>query len=208
MARTIRKLKRDFMAYLIEILAAGGLAVLLVWLPLNHFASNSFARRIARGEIMNALRGAATRRQWHVLLPYLKRDLALPDESLRPLIVETSEKLIALGDSLGPRNPIPELLQKQSGEQIVAAFDALFYACARLSIVAGQGVSAESLRAELGAENANLRQLLEATEAASVELARLTLLAGGGQMPASSQQFGQLGWAASELNRLNRQLEE
>ena len=196
------------MIHLLEILAAGGLAVLLVWLPLNHFASNSFARRIARGEIHNALRGAATRGQWHVLLPYLKRELALPDETLRPLIISATEKLIALGNSLGPRNPIPELLQNQANEQIVAAFDALFHACARLSIVAGQGVSAESLRAELEAENANLSQLLTATEAASVELARLTLLAGGGQMPASSQQFGQLGWAAGELNRLNRQLEE
>lgn len=196
------------MAYLIEILAAGGLAILLVWLPLNHMASNSFARRIARGEIYNALQGAATRRQWHVLLPYLKRELALPDQNLRPLIGETTEKLIALGNSLGPRNPIPEILQKQAREQIDAAFDALFTACARLSIVAKQGVAAESLRAELEAEHANLRQLLEATEAASIELARLTLLAGGGQMPASSQQFGQLGWAAGELRRLNRQLEE
>ncbi len=196
------------MTYLIEILAAGGLAILLVWLPLNHFASNSFARRIARGEIYNALKGATARKQWHVLLPYLKRDLALPDESLRPLIVSATEKLILLGNSLGPRNPIPELLQTQAGEQIVAAFDALFTACARLSIVAGQGVNVEALRAELEAESANLRQLLEATEAASIELARLTLLAGDGQMPASSQQFGQLGWAAGELRRLNRQLEE
>ncbi len=196
------------MTYLIEILAAGGLAILLVWLPLNHFAANSFARRIARGEIYNALKGAAVRKQWHVLLPYLKGDLALPDESLRPLIVSATDKLIALGDSLGPRNPIPELLQTQAGEQIVAAFDALFYACARLSIVAGQGVDAAALRAELEAENANLRQLLEATEAASIELARLTLLAGDGQLPATSQQFGQLGWAAGELRRLNRQLEE
>ena len=196
------------MTYLIEILVAGGLAVALVWLPLNHLASNSFARRIARGDITNALRGAATRKQWHVLLPYLKRDLALPEQSLRPLLVEISEKLIALGTSLGPRNPVPELLQKQAGAGIVAAFDALFTACARLSIVAGQGVAAASLRAELEAETANLHQLLAATEAASVELARLTLLSGQGQMPASSQQFGQLGWAAGELRRLNRQLEE
>lgn len=194
--------------HILELLAAGGLAILLVFLPLNHFASQSFARRIARGEIYNALRGAATRKQWHVLLPYLKRDLALPDENLRPIIIGGTEKLIALGDALGPRNPIPDILQNQAREQIGAAFDALYYACARLSIVAGQGVNVESLRAELEAETANLRQLVEATEAASVELARLTLLAGDGKMPASSQQFGQLGWAAGELRRLNRQLEE
>ena len=193
---------------ILEILAAGGLAVLLVCLPLNYFASNSFARRIARGEIYNALQGAATRGQWHVLRPYLKRELALPDENLRPLLVEISEQLIALGTSLGPRNPVTEPLQKQARAQIVAAFDALFAACARLSIVAGQGVAAASLRAELQAENANLRQLLAATEAASIELARLTMLSGSGQMPASSQQFGQLGWAAGELRRLNRELEE
>ena len=196
------------MAYLIEILAAGGLAVLLVWLPLNHFASNSFARRIARGEIYNALRGAAAKKQWHVLLPYLKRDLALPDEDLRPIIIGGTEKLISLGNSLGPRNPIPELLQTQAREQIIAAFDALFYACARLSIVAKQGVDSAAIAPELESESANLRQLVEATEAASVELARLTLLAGDGKMPESSQQFGQLGWAAGELRRLNRQLEE
>ncbi len=193
---------------ILKILAAGGLAVLLVWLPLNHFASQSFARRIARGEIYNALRGAATRSQWHVLLPYLKRDLSLPDESLRAIIVGGTEKLIALGNSLGPRNPIPDILQNQAREQISAAFEALFFACARLSIVANQGVNVESLRAELEAESANLRQLVAATEAASVELARLTLLAGDEKMPTSSQQFGQLGWAAGELRRLNRQLEE
>ena len=196
------------MGYLIEVLAAGGLAILLVWFPLNHFASQSFARRIARGEIHRALAGAAARKQWHVLLPYLQRELALPDENLRPLIVAGTEKLVALGNSLGPQSPVPELLQTQAQEQIIAAFDALFGACARLSIVAGQGVSVEALHAELAAENANLRQLVGATEAASVELARLTLLAGSAQMPASSQQFGQLGWAAGELNRLNRQLEE
>ena len=196
------------MTYLLEFLAAGGLAIALVFLPLNYFASNSFARRLARGEIYNALRGAATRKQWHVLLPYLQKELALPDEALRPLLVEISEKLIALNGSLGPRNPIPELLQNQARQQIVAAFDALFFACARLSIVANQGVNVEALRAELEAENANLRQLLAATEAASVELARLTMLSGNGQMPASSQQFGQLGWAAGELRRLNRQLDE
>ena len=191
-----------------EILAAGGLALLLVWLPLNHFASQSFARRIARGEIYNALSGAAARKQWHVLLPYLKRDLALPDEGLRPIIVGGTEKLIALGQALGPRNPIPEPLQNGAREQINAAFDALFFACARLSIVAKQGVNIESLRAEIEAESANLRQLVAATEAASVELARLTLLAGQEKMPDSSQQFGQLGWAAGELRRLDRQLEE
>ena len=166
------------MTTLLEILAAGGLAMLLVWLPLNHFASNSFARRLARGEIYDALRGAATRSQWHVLLPYLKRDLDLPDEHLRPIILSGTEKLISLGNSLGPRNPIPDILQNQAREQISAAFDALFYACARLSIVANQGVNVESLRAELEAESANLRQLVAATEAASVELARLTLFIG------------------------------
>ena len=193
---------------ILEIIAAFGLALGAIWFPLNHFASQSFARRLARGEIYNALRGAATRRQRHVLRPYLKRDLKLPDEDLRPIIVGATEKLIALNNSLGPRNPIPQPLQQSAREQIGAAFDALFFACARLSIVAGQGVNVESLRAELEAESANLRQLVAATEAASVELARLTLSAGEAQMPASSQQFGQLGWAAGELRRLNRQLEE
>ena len=195
------------MELLLGNIIAIALAVGAIWLPLNHFAFQSFARRIARGEIYNALRGAVKRKQWHVLLPYLKRDLALPDETLRPLIVGATEKLIALGAALGPRNPIPEILQNQAREQISAAFDALHYACARLSIVANQGVNVESLRAEIEAETANLRQLVAATEAASVELARLTLLAGDEKMPNSSQQFGQLGWAAGELRRLERQLE-
>lgn len=194
--------------FFLEVFAAIGLAISVVWLPLSYMASRSFARRIARGEITNALRGAATRSQWHILLSYLKRELDLPDENLRPIIVGGAEKLISLGNSLGPRNPIPDILQNQAREQISAAFDALFFACARLSIVANQGVNVESLRAELEAENANLRQLVAATEAASVELARLTLLSGDEKMPTSSQQFGQLGWAAGELRRLNRQLEE
>ena len=194
--------------FFLEVIAAVGLAIGAIGLPLSYLASQSFARRIARGEIYRALQGAAARGQWHVVRPYLKRDLSLPDETLRPTITGATEKLIALGDALGPRNPIPEILQNQARAQIAAAFDALFFACARLSIVAGQGVNVASLRAELEAENANLQQLVEATEAASVELARLTLLAGSGRMPQTSQQFGQLGWAAGELRRLNRELEE
>ena len=195
------------MGYLLEFLAAGGLAMLAIWVPLNYFASNSFARLIGRGEIHRALSQAAAKKQWSLLLPYLERELALPDPTLRPLIVSATRQLIDLRNALGQNNPIPAPLQNQAQTQIGAAFDAIFGTCARLSIVAKQGVNAQSLKAELDLESAKLHQLIAATEAASVELARLTLLAGSEEVPQTSQQFGQLGWAAGELQQLERQLE-
>ena len=195
------------MAYLLELLAYGGLAILVVWVPLNYFASNSFARLIGRGEIQRALNQAAAKGQWPMLLRYLGRELVLPDAALRAIIVSAVEKLIALQNSLGQNNPIPAPLQNQAQQQIGAAFDAIFGTCARLSIVAKQGVNIQSLQSELETEAAKLHQLIGATEAASVELARLTLLSGNEQVPQTSQQFGQLGWAAGELRQLERQLE-
>ena len=188
-------------------MAAAGLAVLAIWVPLNYLASNSFARLMGRGEVHRALSQATAKGQWPLLRRYLGRELALPDEYLRPLIVGAVEELISLQNALGQNNPIPAALQNQAQSQINAAFNAIYGTCARLSIVAKQGVHADSLRAELEQEAAKLHQLSEATRAASVELARLTLLAGSEQVPQTSQQFGQLGWAAGELQRLERQLE-
>ena len=195
------------MAVFLELLAYAGLAILTIWLPLNYLASNSFARLIGRGEIHRGLSQATAKAQWTLLRRYLSRELELPDESLRPLIVTAVDELISLRGALGANNPIPAPLQDQAQTQINAAFDAIYGTCARLSIVAKQGLNVESLRPELEAEAAKLRQLIEATRAASVELGRLTLLAGSEKVPQTSQQFGQLGWAAGELGRLERQLE-
>ena len=196
------------MAVFLEMLAYAGLAILTIWIPLNYLAYNSFARLIGRGEIRRALWQATVKGQWPLLRRYLARELALPDEKLRPLILGAIEQLVALQNALGENNPIPAALQNQAQTQISAAFEAIYGTCARLSIVAKQGLQAEALRAELELEAAKLRQLSAATEAASVELARLTLLAGSQQVPQTSQQFGQLGWAAGELQRLERQLED
>ena len=67
---------------------------------------------------------------------------------------------------------------------------------------------ARSLEAELKQEAANLRQLLEATEEAAAEMARLTLSAGRWQVSEASDKFAKLGWAARELRQFNRQLDE
>lgn len=193
--------------FFLEVLVALGLAIGVIWLPLSYMASNSFARRLGRGEIQRALNQATSRAQWPQVRRYLSHELALPDESLRPLITAAIEQLIALQNALGQNNPIPAALQNQAQTGINTAFDAIYGTCARLSIVAKQGLSVESLRPELEREAAKLRQLSQATQAASVELARLTLLSGNEQVPATSQEFGQLGWAAGELRQLERELE-
>ena len=170
--------------------------------PVVYFARHNYGRLAARGEVRRALTKAARNRRWKWILNYIQTQLALPDPNLRPLLATAAQRLIDLQTALGPDNPLPTPLRETAQTQTNAAFDALFHACARLSIVGRQRIHAEALRPEIEVEAANLRQLLEATEAASVELARLTLLSGRDKAPAVSAQFGQLGWAAGELRRL------
>ena len=175
---------------------------LAIYIPASYFARHNYGRLAARGEVRRALFKAARNRRWNWITGYINNQLALPDTNLRPLLSRAAQRLIALQNALGPENPLPAPLRETAQTQINAAFDALFHACGRLSIVGQQGIDAESLRPEIELEAANLQQLLEATEAASVELARLTLLSGRDKAPAVSAQFGQLGWAAGELRRL------
>ena len=175
---------------------------LAIYFPARYYTRHNYSRLAARGEVRRALFKAARNRRWNWILNYIGHQLALPDANLRPLLSRAAQRLIALQTALGPENPLPAPLRQTAQTQINAAFDALFHACGRLSIVGQQGISAESLRPEIELESANLQQLLEATEAASVELARLTMLSGRDKAPTVSAQFGQLGWAAGELRRL------
>lgn len=176
--------------------------ILVVWLPASYLARHNYGRLAARGEVRRALFKAAKNRRWNWIIGYINRQLALPDPDLRPLLANTAQQLINLQGALGPENPLPASLRETAQTQINAAFDALFHACGRLSIVGKQGVAAEALRDEIGLEAANLQQLLDATQAASVELARLTMLSGRDKAATVSAQFGQLGWAAGELRQL------
>lgn len=176
--------------------------VVAVIVPVGYFARHNYGRLAARGEVRRALFKAAKNRRWNWILGYINAKLALPDPNLRPLLATAAQRLIELQSALGPENPLPAPLREGAQTQINAAFDALFHACGRLSIVGRQRISPDALRPEIELEIANLQQLLQATEAASVELARLTLLSHRDKAPAVSAQFGQLGWAAGELRRL------
>ena len=176
--------------------------VVAVVVPASYFARHNYGRLAARGEVRRALFKAAKNRRWNWLTGYINSKLALPDPNLRPLLATAAQRLIDLQTALGPENPLPAPLREGAQAQISAAFDALFHACGRLSIVGNQRIHADALRPEIELEIANLQQLLQATEAASVELARLTMLSGRDKAPAVSAQFGQLGWAAGELRRL------
>ena len=176
--------------------------VLAVAVPIGYFARHNYGRLAARGEVRRALFKAARNRRWKWIGEYIHYKLALPDPDLRPLLTQAAQRLIELQSALGPENPLPAPLRHNAQTQINAAFDALFHACGRLSIVGNQRIDAEELRPEIELEIANLQQLLQATQAASVELARLTMLSHRDKAPAVSAQFGQLGWAAGELRRL------
>ena len=190
------------MEFYLAIIAFLAPPTLAIYLPASYFARHNYGRLAARGEVRRALFKAARNRRWNWITSYINYHLALPDPDLRPLLSQAAQRLIDLQSALGPENPLPAPLRQTAQEQLNAAFDALFHACGRLSIVGKQRIDAEALRPEIEVESANLRQLLEATEAASVELARLTMLSGRDKAPAVSRQFGQLGWAAGELRRL------
>ena len=128
---------------------------------------------------------------------------------LRLLLMGLANQLVALARSADDgRNPTPAPLKKSISLEVRAAFDALFQTCERLEVVAQQGVDPARLQLELAQEAANLRQLLDATEEAAAEMARLTLSAGRWKVADSSDKFEKLGWAARELTQINRELEE
>lgn len=128
---------------------------------------------------------------------------------LRLLLLALANQLVALAKSADDgRNPTPAPLKKSISIEVRAAFDALFQTCERLEVVAQQGVDPARLQTELQQEAANLRQLLDATEEAAAEMARLTLSAGRWKVSDSSGKFERLGWAARELTQINRELDD
>ena len=181
---------------------------------------------LAQGETYKGLTSAAQSKQWQLIQNHIEWKLKLPDDmgisktaqfqrsapihsKLRLLLVALATQLINLRQSAdNERNPTPYALKKGIESEVRAAFDALFQTCERLEIVAQQGVAPERLQSELEQEAANLRQLLQATEEASAEMARLTLSAGRWKVADSSGKFEKLGWAARELTRFNRELDE
>ena len=181
---------------------------------------------LAQGQTYKGLTSAAASKQWPLIQNHIEWKLKLPDDrgihktaqfqrsapihsELRLLLVALATQLINLRKSADDeRNPTPFALKKGIEIEVRAAFDALFQTCQRLEVVAQQGVDPARLQSELKQEATNLKQLLQATEEASAEMARLTLSAGRWKVEDSSNKFAQLGWAARELTRFNRELDE
>lgn len=169
---------------------------------------------------------AVENRQWQVVQTHIEWTLQLPDDygaaqseeirranpthsQLRLLLLGLSSQLIALSRSATDnRNPTPEALKRSISLEVLAAFDALFQTCERLEVVAQQGVDPARLQTELQQEALNLKHLLEATEEAAAEMARLTLSAGRWKVSDASSKFEKLGWAARELTQFNREIED
>lgn len=181
---------------------------------------------LAHGETYKGLKSAIAGKQWQMVQTHIEWKLQLPDDyhptqsaavnranpvhsELRLLLIGLTNQLIALSKSASDaRSPVPSPLKQSILREADAAFDALAQTCERLEVVAVQGVDPARLRDELAQEAANLRQLLEATEDAAAEMAKLTLSAGRWKVSDSSSKFERLGWAARELTQFNRELDE
>lgn len=178
------------------------------WLMGGWARSSSPENRLRTGDVYAGLSLFSSQGEWPELFRYLEEDLELPDEKLRVLILNLVSQLSKLESGVSnPRNPAPEILKQEVAKEVFSAFDALWHTCQRLHMVAQQGINFQSLRAELEDERQGLEQLSEATEDASVELAKLTLSAGQQQVVTAGQKFARLGWAAQELRKIDRQLD-
>ena len=176
---------------------------------------------LEEGKIHRGLVAAFQKRQWKTVLTHIEWTLKLPGEvtaterskrehsRLRTLLLRLATQLINLSTSASDaRNPVPDALKNSVQSEVSVAYEALAQTCQRLEIVAQQGVDPARLEKELEQEAVNLTQLLEATEDAAAEMARLTLSAGRWQVTDASDKFERLGWAARELTQFNRQMEE
>ena len=181
---------------------------------------------LSNGETYKGLKRAIAARQWQIVQTHIEWQLQLPDDyratengplnrnspvhsELRLLLIGLTNQLVALSKSASDaRSPVPAPLKQSILREADAAFDALAQTCERLEVVAAQGVDPARLQTELAQEAANLRQLLDATEDAAAEMARLTLSAGRWKVSDASSKFERLGWAARELTRFNRELDE
>ena len=182
---------------------------------------------LSSGDTYRGLKSAIAAKQWQVVQTHIAWQLQLPDDhrdahgaptdrtnpvvhsELRLLLIGLANQLIALSKSAcDARSPAPAPLKQSILREADAAFDALAQTCERLEVVAAQGVDPARLQTELAQEAANLRQLLDATEDAAAEMARLTLSAGRWKVADASSKFERLGWAARELTQLGRELDE
>ena len=172
-------------------------------------------RLLERGEIYRGLARALESKRYDLITIYIEWKLKLPepdtmhDQSrLRILLRGLATQLVNLSiSSADARNTVNPILKNSLAREVGAAFDALFQTCERLAVVSQLGVSPQHLGRELEQERAILEKLLEATEAAAAEMARLMLSAGRFPVEDASDKFAQLGWAARELTQFNRELE-
>ena len=191
---------------LIELLIIAGI-VWAVVMNLRHQSPGDAMRCLGEGRVYEGLRLLAQEEKWPQIMAYLKGKLPLPDENLRPRLLETVNQVKALRSAAqSTSTSLPAPLCEQILNETNEALDALWHTCHRLATVGRLEVDAQLLKQELETERAHLQQLSQATESAKIELARLNLSGGHQQIEDAAQRFGQLGWAAGELRRLDDEM--
>lgn len=189
-----------------ELLIIAGIvwAVVLNW---RHQAASEAICCLREGNVYDGLRLLANAEKWSQIIAYLRIQLPLPDDNLRPRLLETVNQVKALRSAAQSTSAtVPEPLREQILNETNAALDALWHTCQRLATVGRLEVDAQQLKQELETERAHLQQLSQATEQAKIELARLNLSSGHQQIEEATQRFSQLGWAAGELRRLDDEM--
>ena len=188
---------------LVELLIIAG----IIWgvvLNLRHQSSSEALCCLREGNVYDGLRLLASAGKWSQIVAYLRIQLPLPDENLRPRLLETLNQVKALRSAAqSTSTSLPAPLCEQILNETNAALDALWHTCHRLATVGRLEVDAQLLKQELETERAHLQQLSQATESAKIELARLNLSSGHQQIEEAAGRFKQLGWAAGELRRLD-----
>ncbi len=179
----------------------------IVWAIVTNLRYQAPAKglqKLREGDVYDGLCALAEADRWPAILSFLKTQIKLPDENLRPRLMETVQQVRALRTAAQDTSPnIPQPIREQILKESNDALDALWRTCQRLSGAARLEVDANLLKSELETERANLQQLFEATKSAKVELARLNLAGGKQEISEATAQFGQLGWAAREMRRVD-----
>lgn len=193
----------DFSFFVVALLVLAGI-VWAVAVNLRYQAAPKALKLLQDGHVYEGLCALTKTNQWTTILSFLSRNLALPDENLRPRVVETVLQVRALHTAAQDMSPaMPEPLREHIAKEANAALDALWLTCHRLSVAARLEVDATLLQTELETERTHLRQLYKATETAKLELARLNLAGGQQPIAEATERFSQLSWAAQELRRLD-----
>ncbi|HEY0074622.1 MAG TPA: hypothetical protein VGB77_11005 [Abditibacteriaceae bacterium] len=191
---------------LVELLIIAG----IVWgicVNLRHQKSGDAMHCLQEGRVYEGLCLLANADRWPQITTYLKSKLPLPEENLRPRLLETVNQVKALRSAAqSTSTSLPTPLCEQILNETNEALDALWHTCQRLATVGRLEVDAQLLKHELETERAHLQQLSQATESAKIELARLNLSGGHQQIEDAARRFSQLGWAAGELRRLDDEM--